>query len=283
MIKAGVIGHPVAHSLSPVIHSHWLDKYGVDGGYEARHIAADGLGAGIQRLVDDGFAGFNVTLPHKVAIMDHCAIIDETAGAVGAANTITIDKQGALHAGNSDVYGFIQHLKASWPDFADSDGAALILGAGGAARAAIYALLSAGWRDIRIANRTAHKAQALADEFGITQTDWQNFETELPDTALLVNTTPCGMFGQGALHVKVEDMPENAAVYDLVYRPQETRLLADARASRLCAVDGLGMLIQQAKPGFMRWFGVEPEIDDALYDKLDAVLDPGRAYAEYDQ
>lgn len=272
MIKAGVIGDPVEHSLSPLIHGHWLETYGVAGRYEARHITIDGLGAGVRQLADEGFAGFNVTLPHKVAIMTHCATVDETATGVGAANTITIDEHGALHASNSDVYGFLQHLKAGWPGFADCDGAALILGAGGAARAAIYALLSAGWRDVRVANRTAHKAATLASEFGITHIDWQAVESVLPDTVLLVNTTALGMQGHPDLDMNVAMMREAGAVYDIVYQPLETTLLANARVAGLTAVDGLGMLVHQAKPGFMRWFGCDPAIDDALYDKIYAAL-----------
>ena len=273
MIRAGVIGDPVAHSLSPVIHGHWLESYTVKGAYEARHITPEALENGVQQLVNEGWTGFNVTLPHKLAILRLCATYDRTATQVGAANTITIDKDGLLHASNSDVYGFLQHLKTSWSNFGDCDKAALILGAGGAARAAIYALLSAGWRDVRIANRTAHKAEALAHEFGITQIEWERIEAALPETGLLVNTTALGMHGHPDPDIDVAYMPQKTAVYDIVYRPLETTLLHNARAANLTAVDGLGMLVQQAKPGFMRWFGVEPVIDDALMNKLYAALE----------
>lgn len=275
MINAGVIGDPVDHSLSPVIHGHWLATCNIDGTYEARHFSPDGLKTGISQLVDAGWSGFNVTLPHKTAIMAYCTSCDETAMAVGAANTIMIDIAGRLHASNSDVYGFLQHLKTSWPGFGDCDKTALIIGAGGAARAAVYALLSAGWRDIRIVNRTAHKAKALAHEFGIVQKNWDDIAQILPETGLLVNTTTLGMYGHSDPDIDVALMPEDAGVYDIVYRPLETTLLVNARANGLVAVDGLGMLIHQAKPGFMRWYGVEPAIDDALMDKLYAA--PGIA------
>ena len=208
----------------------------------------------------------NVTLPHKEAAISLADEVSQAAAAIGAANTLTFRRDGSIHADNSDAFGFIENLRAALPDWSAAAGPALVLGAGGAARAGIHALLEAGAPEIRLANRTLARAEALADRFGprVTVIEWQDRSAAAAGAALIVNTTSLGMIGKPPLDVSLDDAPETAVVTDMVYNPLTTGLLAAAAARGLGVVDGLGMLLHQARPGFRSWFGMDPEVTPAL-------------------
>lgn len=262
--KACVIGWPIGHSRSPLIHGYWLKRYGIDGGYTREDVHPDALEGFLKGIPGNGFKGCNVTVPHKEAALALADMADDTARAIGAANTLW-HENGALHAGNTDAYGFITHLEASAPDW-DASAPALVLGAGGAARAVVKALLDRGLAEIRIANRTAARAGALAAHFGarVAPIEWDERAEALEGCGLLVNTTTLGMAGSLPLEVDLDALPEPAAVMDIVYTPLTTPLLAAAQRRGNRVVDGLGMLLHQAVPGFEKWFGVRPEVTDEL-------------------
>ena len=261
--RAFVLGYPVAHSRSPMLHGSWLRTLGIPGSYERAEIAPENLAAFFARLRSEGFAGGNVTVPHKVACIPHLARLDPAATAIGAVNTIWREADD-LVGGNTDAAGFIANLDEHAPGWSGA-GTAVILGAGGAARAAVYALRERGTA-IRLVNRTRATAEALAARFGasVSAHDWAELPALLPGAGLLVNTTALGMKGQPPLAIDLAALPPDAVVYDIVYVPLETPLLAAARARGLRAVDGLGMLLHQAVPGFARWFGVTPTVTPEL-------------------
>jgi len=265
---AGVIGWPVAHSRSPRLHGFWLERYGIDGAYLPFAVRPEDLAAALGALPLLGLRGVNVTLPHKEAALGLCARVSEAARRIGAVNTIVVGEDGALEGSNTDGFGFLAHLTASQPSFRPESGPAVLLGAGGAARAIAVALLDAGVPELRLANRTASRAAALAAELGprVRPVAWADRAPALAGTALLVNSTTMGMSGQAPLDLDLSRLPRQAVVYDIVYVPLETPLLAAARARGNAAVDGLGMLLHQARPGFAAWFGREPEVDAALRD-----------------
>ncbi len=266
LVKAAVIGHPISHSKSPLIHGHWIEKYGLKGSYEAIDIAPGNLLPVLDRLVADGYGGFNLTIPHKELVLDWCDDIDQTAQKIGAVNTIAI-KEGRSVGMNTDAFGFIQNLREGAADFDFKAGPAMILGAGGAARAALYGLIMAGCPEIIIANRTREKAEALADEFGagkIVVVDWDQVHNALGRAQLLSNTTALGMSGQAPLHLDLSALHPQAIVYDIVYNPLHTDLLRQARQRGNTIVTGIGMLLHQARPAFEAWFGILPDIDEAL-------------------
>jgi len=265
---AGVIGWPVAHSRSPRLHGFWLERYGIDGAYLPFAVRPEDLAAALGALPLLGLRGVNVTLPHKEAALGLCARASKAARRIGAVNTITVGEDGALEGSNTDGFGFLAHLTASQPSFRPESGPAVLLGAGGAARAIAVALLDAGVPELRLANRTASRAAALAAELGprVRPVAWADRAPALAGTALLVNSTTMGMSGQAPLDLDLSRLPRQAVVYDIVYVPLETPLLAAARARGNAAVDGLGMLLHQARPGFAAWFGREPEVDAALRD-----------------
>lgn len=271
-IKAAVVGHPVSHSKSPLIHNHWIARYGLSGSYEAIDIAPEHLQARIPALVRQGYAGFNVTVPHKSAILPLCEIHDESVVRVGAANTIVVDAAGRLRATNTDVFGFIENLRQNAPRFDLKAGPALVLGAGGAARAVVEALLSEGCPEIFLVNRTREAAQTLARTArspGRVQTaGWETREALLSEVALLVNATTLGMKDQPPLEIDLERLSPSGLVVDIVYSPLETVLLRAARARGNPVVTGIGMLVHQARPAFAAWFGVMPEISDDLMQKV---------------
>ncbi len=263
---AGVMGWPVSHSRSPRLHGFWLDTYGIDGAYVPLAVPPDRFEQALRALPVLGFRGANVTVPHKeaaLALADHA---DDHACRIGAANTIVVGDDGVLHASNTDGYGFLEHLRASATTWV-SDEPVLVLGAGGASRAVIVALLDAGVPEVRLANRTAARAQALAAELAgpITALPWDERGDAASGCGLVVNTTTLGMTGQPPLDLSLDALGEGAVVYDLVYAPLDTPLLSGARQRGLAAVDGLGMLLHQARPGFAAWFGWEPEVTDDLY------------------
>jgi len=267
--RAFILGHPVAHSRSPMLHGHWLRSHGVPGSYELADVPPEGLAAFFARFRGEGFVGGNVTVPHKVAAMRFVDRLDPTAEAVGAVNTIWAE--GAELAGsNTDVAGFLAHLDASAPGW-DRAGEALVLGAGGAARAAVYALRQRGLA-IHIVNRTLATAEALAARFAAEAHPWSELPRLLGRAGLLVNTTALGMKGQPPLTIDVALLPAGAVVYDIVYVPLETPLLTAARTRNLRTVDGLGMLLHQAVPGFSRWFGLTPTVTPELRALIEADL-----------
>lgn len=261
---AGVIGDPIGHSRSPRLHGHWLRRYGIDGHYIPLHVTPDRLAETLKLLPALGFRGLNVTIPHKEAVFDLADDVTDRARAIGAANTLTF-RDGRIHADNTDGYGFIANLRQGAPDWRP-DGTALILGAGGAARGVVAALLDAGATGVTLANRTQSRAETLADLFDgrVQVRPWTDVERALPDHDLLVNTTSLGMAGQPPLDLDLAGLTPAQTVSDIVYTPLETPLLAAARGQGAVAVDGLGMLLHQAAPGFEAWFGVAPTVDDDL-------------------
>ncbi|CUX83925.1 MAG: shikimate dehydrogenase AroE [Roseibaca calidilacus] len=261
---AGVIGCPVGHSRSPILHGTWLRQYGLAGHYVPLHVEADDLADMLRAMPRMGFVGANVTVPHKEAALALADDVTETARRIGAANTLTFGADGRIQADNTDAYGFMANLRQNAPGWQPSGGPALVLGAGGAARAVIVALQDAGVPQIYLTNRTTARADALAAEFGVNTLPWQDRERLLPQMACLVNTTSLGMRGQPDLEIDLTTLPASALVTDIVYAPLKTPLLAQARAQGCAVVDGLGMLLHQAVPGFERWFGTRPEVTDAL-------------------
>lgn len=266
--RAGVIGWPVAHSRSPKLHGFWLKHHGLVGRYDKLPVPPEDLAAFIADLPrEPGFRGVNVTIPHKIAVLPLMAQIDDTARRIGAVNTVVVQSDGSLHGSNTDAFGFIENLKADAPGgWAASAGPAVVLGAGGAARAVIVALLDAGVKELRLANRSIEKAEALATEFGkaILPVVWDERAQALAGANLLVNTTSLGMAGQPSLEITLNDLPVTALVNDIVYSPLVTDLLARAEARGNPVVDGLGMLLHQGRPGFEAWFGVAPSVTPEL-------------------
>jgi shikimate dehydrogenase len=264
--RACVIGWPVAHSRSPVIHSYWLKLYGLDGAYEMEAVRPEDIEDFLHSLGERGYQGANVTLPYKEAALAAADRRDQAASAIGAANTLWIDASGLLHASNTDAYGFMTHLSAEAPDWNEGRRPVMVLGAGGAARAILHGLLEAGAAKILLANRTEGRAKALAEGFGsrVSVIPWKERNRALSGCGLLVNATSLGMTGKPPLEVDLSALPKDATVADIVYSPLQTPLLSAARARGNRTVDGLGMLLYQAVPGFERWFGVRPEVTPEL-------------------
>jgi shikimate dehydrogenase len=258
---AGITGWPVSHSRSPRLHGFWLERYGIDGAYVPLPIDPAHFPAAIRGLMLSGFAGANCTIPHKEAAFAVCDTVDTSARRAGAVNTLVFDN-GRITGSNTDGWGFLESLRANGVD--PAAGPALILGAGGSARAVAAVLLDLGVKTT-IANRTRPRAEAIARELpGLRVIDWEARDHAVPDHALLVNTTSLGMEGHPPLAIDLDRAAPNLTVTDIVYVPLETPLLAAARARGISAVDGLGMLLYQAVPGFRTWFGLDPVVDDAL-------------------
>lgn len=263
---AGVIGHPISHSLSPKLHGFWLDRYQIDGTYIPLAVVPSDLKDVIVSLPKMGLRGVNITVPHKEAVMEWMDEIEDVAIRIGAVNTIVI-KEGKLIGTNTDAYGFIRNILASQPVSWKIDaGKAVVIGAGGAARAVIAGLQDASVSEIILTNRTRSKAEELAAHLGgnITVIDWKAREAALENANLLVNTTSLGMIGQPPLVLDISALPTSALVTDIVYKPLETALLKAARERGNKTVDGLGMLLHQAVRGFEAWFGVKPEVTQEL-------------------
>lgn len=269
---AGVMGWPVGHSRSPMLHGHWLRRYGIDGAYVPMAVRPEKIGEALSGLAALGFAGCNLTLPHKELALPYLAEIDDTAKRIGAVNTIVVRPDGGLAGSNTDAFGFLENLKAGAPRWRAAAGAAVMVGAGGAARAVGVALADAGVPEIRILNRTRARAEALASGLGPKSRviDWGKRTAALDGAALLINTSSLGMAGQPPLELPLDALPQDAVVNDIVYVPLETPLLADARRRGHTVVDGLGMLLHQGRPGFRAWFGVDPEVTQDLWDLLAA-------------
>lgn len=263
---AGVMGWPVAHSRSPAIHNHWIRKHHLNGAYGLFPVPPTHLEAAIRGIQALGLAGCNLTIPHKVEAMAYMDWVDPLAQRMGAINTIVVQADGALHGFNNDGFGFLQSLRDAQPNWRADLGPIVIVGAGGAARAIVVSLIDAGATEIRLLNRTHHKAQALAQEFGtpVTSFDWSERHEALAGAALLVNTTNQGMHGEAPLDLALDQLPTNALVSDAIYIPLETPLLQAARLRGNTTVNGLGMLLHQASPAFQAWFGVTPEVTPEL-------------------
>ena len=263
---AGVLGSPIAHSRSPRLHGHWLRRYGIAGHYVPLEVEPADLAEVLRALPRMGFRGVNATIPHKEAALALANRVTDRAARIGAANTLTFVSGGALEADNTDGYGFIENLRQSASGWNAAAGPAAVFGAGGAARAVVAGLLDAGAPELRIANRSRERAEALRDAFGpaVTVVDWDDPEVLVADAATVVNTTSLGMSGQPALHLPAAALAPGALVTDLVYAPLQTPFLTDATARGLRTVDGLGMLLHQAVPGFEAWFGLRPEVDPSL-------------------
>ena len=269
---AGVVGWPVAHSRSPLIHQYWMRQYGLTGDYRAVPAEPDAFERVIRGLIDEGYAGVNVTVPHKEAALLLADEADDLARRIGASNTL-IFEGGRIRATNTDAYGFIANLKGGVPDFDIASGPALVLGAGGAARGVIVGLLDAGCPQIILANRTRERAERLVGNLDgtphdapITIIDWADKGPAMADAVLLVNTTSLGMTGHNALDLPYAHLHIGMVVTDIVYSPLETDLLKVAHQRGNFTVDGLGMLLHQAAPAFEAWFGVRPDVTPALRD-----------------
>ena len=272
--KAFVIGHPIAHSRSPLIHGTWLAEHGIDGSYEPIDVAPEDLPAFFERLRRGEFVGGNVTIPHKETVRALCDSVDPLARTIGAVNTLVV-ADGAVHGTNTDYLGFLGNLDAGAPGWSETLKEAIILGAGGAARAVLVALKSRGIERIHLLNRTLANAEKLAEEIGgpVVPGLIETYAELAPSAGLLVNTTSIGMHGTRFEALDLERLPQTALVTDIVYVPLVTPLLADARALGLRTVDGLGMLLHQAVPGFAAWFGVTPTVSPALRARVEATLE----------
>jgi shikimate dehydrogenase len=258
---AGILGWPVAHSRSPRLHGLWLQRHGIDGAYVPLPVAPEAFAGAVRGLAALGFRGANVTIPHKEAAFAVCDEVDATARRMGAVNTLQF-RDGRILGSNTDGFGFLENIRQQVPGWQAGAGPAVLLGAGGSARAITVALLEAGCPQVVLVNRTPARAEALARAVGGPVTVAAT--PPLDGAALLVNTTSLGMQGQPPLSVDLAPLPAQAVVADIVYVPLETPLLAGARARGLRAVGGLGMLLHQARPGFAQWFGVDPVVDAEL-------------------
>lgn len=269
-LRAAVIGSPVAQSLSPLIHAHWFEEAGLNGVYSAIDVAPNKLAAVFDQFKREGFSGFNITVPHKTAILPLLDKIAPAARQMGAVNTVKIAADGTTTGINTDGIGFIKHLKNAAPGW-PKDRPALLLGAGGAARAAALALLNDGVPLVMISNRTREKASLIAEEIGrgrMVAIDWDERSDAVAGAGLVVNTTVLGMQGQASLDIDLSSALRDTVVYDIVYKPLETALLKQARQYGLKTVDGLGMLVYQGAAAFKAWFGFDACYDDVLRRKL---------------
>jgi shikimate dehydrogenase len=271
--KACVIGYPAKHSRSPKLHGYWIERYGIDAEYLAEEIAPEEVAAFITGLADHGYVGANVTMPHKEIALE-LSDADDRARAVGAANTLWFE-DGRLKSTNTDVEGFVGALDAAAPGWDARTDVAVVLGAGGGARAVVYGLIERGVAEIRVVNRTVAKAEALRERFGqsVHAVAWGDLDRALEGAQLLVNATSLGMHGEAPLAVDLAPLGQSAVVADIVYVPLRTNLLEAAGAKRLATSNGLEMLLHQAVRGFERWFGVRPEVTREIYDLLAADIE----------
>ncbi len=268
------MGWPVYHSRSPMVHGYWLERHAIAGSYVPLAVRPENLAAAFKGLAALGFAGCNVTIPHKEAALRLADRVDELARRIGAVNTIVVGADGTLAASNTDAFGYIESLREAKPDWRADAGPIAVLGAGGGARAVVASLADRGAREIRVLNRSDARAEALAHDYGppVAALPWQGREAALADVALLVNTTSQGMAGEPPLELSLAALPRAAVVSDIVYIPLETPLLAAARRRGNPTVDGLGMLLHQARPAFQAWFGILPEVTPELRRIVESTL-----------
>jgi shikimate dehydrogenase len=258
-----------------MIHGYWLARYGIDGSYTKRAVPVEEIDSFLSLLAIEGLVGCNVTIPHKEAAFRKAVEREASAVAVGAANTLWLDERRRLCAANTDTYGYMTYLAQQAEDWDRRDAPVSILGAGGAARAIVYGFLEAGVSEIRIFNRSMERAEALARDFGprLKVIPWEQRSAASTEATVLVNTTSLGLKGAGSLGMDFTDFHPDCIVSDIVYVPLETGLIREARRHGLHTVDGLGMLLHQAVPGFEKWFGVRPEVTDELYDRIAADIE----------
>ncbi len=263
---AGVIGHPISHSKSPKLHNYWLSKYNINGFYIPFSVTTDKLQVSIKSLIGLGFNGVNVTIPHKTNVLAFADSVTDRAALIGAANTLYFSRNGKIHADNTDGYGFIQNIIDEIPDYDFYDKTALIYGAGGSARAITSALISNGVKEVGITNRTRSKAQIISEDLGakVSVVDWRAAPETIGRADLIINATSMGMIGQPEFSQPISRAKKTALVIDIVYNPLITELLREARKLKLKAIGGIGMLINQAVPGFEHWFQKSPVIDDEI-------------------
>ena len=266
---AGIMGWPIAHSRSPALHGFWLAEHRIDGAYVPLAVPPERLEQALRALPALGFRGCNLTIPHKRAALEAMDRVDPFARRIGAMNTVIVAPDGSLEGSNTDVFGFRENLREQAPDWRPAAGPAVVLGAGGSARSVIAALSAAGVREIRVVNRTLGRAETLAGQLAAPETritvhPWQSRAEVLRGAGILVNTTSLGMDKEPPLDIDLDALPLTAVVVDIVYVPLETGLLAAARRRGHRAVDGLGMLLHQGRPGFAAWFGAAPQVTPAL-------------------
>jgi shikimate dehydrogenase len=271
-LLAGVMGFPVLHSRSPRLHNYWLARHGLAGTYVPLTITKERLGAALRALAPLGFSGCNLTIPHKQAALDLVDEVDPLARRIGAVNCVVVLPDGSLAGYNHDAFGYIESVRESQPGWRADAGPVVVIGAGGGARAVLVGLIDQGAREIRLANRTSARARELELELGrpIMAIEWQSREQALDGAAMLVNTTSAGMAGEDALDLSLDRLPATALVSDIVYIPRETPLLAAARSRGNPTVNGLGMLLHQARPAFRAWFGIMPEVTAELRAMIEA-------------
>jgi shikimate dehydrogenase len=271
---SGIVGWPVTHSRSPMLHGYWLRHYDIKGAYLPLAVRPGRLEQALRGVSALGFAGCNLTLPHKEEAARLVDRVDATAARIGAVNTVVVQSDGSLSGSNTDAYGFIENLRDGCRGWRADAGPAVVLGAGGAARSVVVSLIDAGVGEIRLLNRTRGRAEELRAAFGriVQALDWRERDAALAGAALLVNATNQGMVGQAPLELRLDALPRAAVVNDLVYNPLETPLLRDARGRGNAVVDGLGMLLHQARPGFEAWFGVAPAITPELRAAIEASI-----------
>lgn len=273
MKRACVIGWPIEHSRSPAIHGHWLRQYGIDGSYEKVAVRPEDISEFLANLGRNGYAGCNVTIPHKEAAFAAAAVRDASAMAISAANTLWLEN-GVLHAANTDTYGYMTYLARRFPEWQRDEKPVAVLGAGGAARAIVFGFLERGVSEVRLLNRSRDRAEAVSADFDprVKVCDWTDRSRAARDCAVLVNTTSVGLKGEGDLAIDFAGFDPACIVSDIVYVPLETALIKGAKAHGLKTLDGLGMLLHQAVPGFEKWFGIRPDVTDDLFEKIAATI-----------
>jgi shikimate dehydrogenase len=271
-LLAGVMGDPVMHSRSPKLHNYWLAKYGLTGTYMPLAITAERLRAALRALPTLGFSGCNLTIPHKQAALEIVDKLDPLARRIGAVNCVVVAPDGSLEGHNHDGFGYIESVREARPDWRADNGPIVVIGAGGGARAVLVGLIDQGAREIRLVNRTLARGKALAGDLGgpITALSWEERESTLESAAMLINATNQGMLGEPPLDLALDRLPVSALVSDIVYIPRETTLLAAARRRGNPTVNGLGMLLHQARPAFHAWFGIMPEVTPELRAMIEA-------------
>ncbi len=273
-LMAAVMGSPVMHSRSPMLHNYWFARYGLQGAYVPLLIEPGKIGPALRALHPLGFAGCNLTIPHKQDAMAFVDEIDATAQAIGAISCVTVRRDGSLLGANNDCFGFIENIVESAPGWRADAGPVTVIGAGGGARAVVYGLLQNGARDLRLVNRNRARAEGIAREFGgpVTVVDWADRNAALEGCAMAVNATSQGMQGMAALDISLDKLPAHALVADIIYIPKETPFLAAARARGNRTVNGLGMLLHQGRPAWRAWFGREVEVTSELRALIEATI-----------